>query len=277
MSFDFINELRIILEQSNIFHFTIIGAKAVAMFLLIFKIFNVFVSSTLHTDDGTSGNFAALFNLFAYAFLILSSDWIINTIEDAFVVVDVAMSTSNAPNTYQLILDKLMMKYAAIWDGIDGAFDSLSFFITQLPGFLVLLVGILLALLCMVADLSLTCGYLLTRLFMIEIMKFVFPIVIALSTLDIAKDLLGRWIKKFIGLFVLGILYLGIITFSEYIAETLLNQFDLGLLNPEANTDEPGSTLYIYTVGGVIAIIVVFTTKIKLMAKATSFTESFFS
>lgn len=277
MSFDFINELRLILEQSNIFHFTIVGAKAVAMFLLIFKIFNVFVSSTLHTDDGSAGNFAALFNLFAYAFLILSSDWIINVIEDTFVVVDNAMGTSNAPNTYQFILDRLMEKYAAIWDGIDGAFDTLSFFITQIPGFLVLIIGIVLAMLCMVADMSLTCGYLLTRLFMIEIMKFVFPMVIALSTLDIAKDLLGRWIKKFIGLFILGVLYLGIISFSEIIAETLLHQFELGLLNPDANTDEPGSTLYVYTVGGVIAIIVVFTVKIKLMAKATSFTESFFS
>lgn len=276
MNFEFINELRILLDGSNIFRWTIVGAKAVAIFLLVFKLVEVFVNSTLHTDEGAP-KIAALFNLFAYAFLIVSSDWIVNSIENVFVVIDNTMSNSEQPNTYQVILDKLMLKYATIWDGIDGFTDSLSFFITQLPGFIVLIVGIILALLCMIADVSLTCGYLLVRLFMIEVMKFVFPLVIALSTLDITKDLLGRWIKKFIGLFILGILYLGIINFSELLSTAILNQFDLGLLDPDSNADSPGAVLYVYTVGGVIAIIVVFTTKIKLMAKATEFSNSFFS
>lgn len=276
MNFEFINELRILLDDSNIFKWTIVGAKSVAIFLLLFKLIEVFVNSTLHTDEG-SPKIAALFNLFAYAFLIISSDWIVNSIENIFVVIDNTMVNSEQPNTYQIILDKLMLKYTTIWEGIDGFTDSLSFFITQLPGFIVLIVGIVLSLLCMIADISLTCGYLLVRLFMIEVMKFVFPLVIALSTLDVTKDLLGRWIKKFIGLFVLGILYLGIINFSELLAATILHQFDLGMLDPNSNTDSPGAVLYIYTVGGVIAIIVVFTTKIKLMAKATEFANSFFS
>jgi hypothetical protein len=276
MNFEFINELRLLLDDSNIFKWTIVGAKSVAMFLLIFKLMEIFVNSTLYTDEGAP-KIAGLFNLFAYAFLIISSDWIVNTIENIFVVIDTTMVNTEQPNAYQFILDKLMTKYAAIWDGVDGVFDSLDFFIKALPGFLVLIIGIILALLCMIADVSLTCGYLLTRLFMIEVMKFVFPIVIALSTLDMTKDLLGRWIKKFIGLFVLGILYLGIINFSELLATTLLNQFDMGLLNPNSNSESIGATLYIYTVGGVIAIIVVFTTKIKLMAKATEFSNSFFS
>jgi hypothetical protein len=276
MNFDFINELRILLDESNIFRYAITGTKALAILLLLFKLMETFISSSLNSDS-QAPSMGQIINLFGYAFLIVSSDWIINSIEDIFAVVDTTINSTNDKNPYTEIISKSFDKYGSIWDGVDGVFDSMSFAITQAPGLIILLLGGLLGLLCMIGDMSLTCGYLLTRLFMVEVMKFVFPIVIALATLDITKDLFGRWIKKFIGLFVLGVLYLGIISFTNLVAVTLLNQFDLGKLDPTIESESPSSALIVYSTGGLIAMIVVFTTKIKLMAKATEFSNSFWS
>ena len=266
MNFDFIEQLRLLLESSNIFKFTIIGAKSCALSLLLFKIIQTWFSN-FEPDKTRLGDF---FNLFGYAFMIMSSDWIISTIEVTFAGIDVAMGSTES-DLYSKLNDELLVQLENVFGSDDLAwYDFISLIVGNLIFFVGYIIALLLMGLCKIADLSMTAGYLLSRLFLIELMKFIFPIVIALSTLDQTKDLLGRWIKKYIGLFVLGIAYIGIIHFCALVQNALQTQFTV-------NDSDALFQLNAYTYGMIVTIIVVFTIKVKLFSLVTSNITNFFS
>lgn len=269
MNFEFIDHLRLYLENSDVFgwRFLMGGCKALALTLLIFKILEVFINSTLHTDE-QAPKVSALFNLFGYAFFIMSSDWIVGTIESMFSMVDSNMYGTPS-NLYEELATSIKQHNDDLLEDI-GFLDMLSMPIDLL---LTLFYGALLSFLitlCKIADLAMTAGYLIARLFLLQLMKLLFPLVIALSTLDITKDLLAKWIKRYIGLFLLGLAYIGIINFCSALQDTLLMQF---------KSDEVGELMgmghYIY--GACITVIVVFTFKVKMFGTATSYINNLFS
>lgn len=269
MNFDFINELRLALESSDVFKwkFLMAGCKAMALALLLFKVIEVFVSSTLHTDE-QAPRVASLFNIFAYAFLIMSSDWIIGSIENIFSFVEKAMF--NTPSDLYLKLGEAIdaqkeQYYEDI--GVMGWITMPIDVVCQI--FFTLILGVLISFM-KIADMAITVGYLLSRLFLIQLMKLFFPFVIALSTLDITKDLFGKWIKRYIGLFLLGLAYIGIINFCYLIQSTLLNQFVT-----DAVGDNMGMGTYVY--GACITVVVVFSFKVKMFSTATSYVTNFFA
>ena len=269
MDFTFIEHLRLYLENSDVFGWKFImgGCKALALALLLFKILEVFVSSTLHTDE-QAPRVASLFNIFGYAFFIMSSDWIVGAIESMFSMID-----SNMYGTPSNLYVELAM---AIEQHNDDLLDKIGFLdMLSMPidTILTLFYGALLSFLITllkIADLAMTAGYLIARLFLLQLMKLLFPLVIALSTLDITKDLLGKWIKRYIGLFLLGLAYIGIINFCSALQDALLLQF---------KTYESGELMgmghFIY--GACITVVVVFTFKVKMFGTATSYINSLFS
>lgn len=255
------------LRENNIFSYIIIGSKALALTMLTFK----FIDNFIRNIGEEQIKINSLPTYLAYAVFILASDFIPNLIESAFVGLDSAMSVTDTSIFTDLNIElvrqyDIVMEGASSWmDYIGIAFSSISFIVFYI-------IACLLSFVVYIADLSITTSYLLVRVFLIELMKMLFPIIIALSTLDITKDLLGRWIKKYIGLFVLGIAYIGIINFTILMQKALQHQFSV------KNGDViDGSELGTYAFGMIITIIVGFTVKVKLFSTVTSYVSNLFS
>lgn len=265
MNFEFINDLMKILQKSNIFQYAFTGSKVLAFALLLFKVLESF---TKDFEDKTPkiGN---LMNIFGYGLIIMSSDWIIKTIEEIFVSVDKTMTTKESDLYLELInlvttdLFLMFQECNDWWDYINVAF-------TSLESIIALVLALILGGLFKLADLSLTVSYLLQRIFIIELLKFLFPLAIALSTYTGTAKLFHTWLLRYIGMFILGIAYIGILNIMPLIQERLLEQF---------NTTE--IVFYqvkggLYSMGILITVIVVFTIKIKLFAVVTNYIMGMF-
>lgn len=266
MNFEFIEHLRGVLESGQVFgwKFLMTGCKSLALALLLFKVIETYIKQV----DVDGAKFGNIFSIFGYAFFIMSCDWIIGTIERTFGFIDSKMYGTPS-NLYSDLLIAIENHSEEAYQDV-GFLDMMSMPIDLIVAAFYSVFLTILVTLCKVADLAMTAGYLLSRLFLIELMKLLFPFIIALSTLDMTKDLLGKWIKRYIGLFLLGLAYIGIINFCSVLQDSLLIQF--------AKDDEGnlmGMGHYIY--GACITVIVVFTFKVKMFATATSYLSNFFS
>lgn len=266
MDFDFIQQLMVLLKSNNIFGFVITGSKTLALILLMFKFLDNIIRSI--GDDNQKLNNLPTF--IAYAFFIVTSDWIPNLIEETFVSIDVAMSTTSN-NVYLTLDNTLLEQWDLMMEGCEDWMDYIGVILSSITFFVFYLIAVLLSAVIKIADMSMTVGYLLTRLFLIELMKVIFPIVIAYSTLDITKDLLGRWIKWYTGLMLLGLAFLGIINFCNLLANALQQQFNI------SDTYSGGVPLNAYTFGLIITIVVTFMVKVKLFRESWSLINNFFS
>lgn len=269
MNFTFIQDLGEYLENNDVFQwsFVMAGCKAVALALLLFKIIDVFISSSINLD-GSAPKVGSLFGIFGYAFFIMSSDFIIGSIENAFSFVDGMMNTTDSS-----LYTDLLLQIAEHSDAVHEDLGWMELFSMPFDILESVFYGMILTFLitvCKIADLAMTSGYLLVRLFLIQLMKLLFPVIIALSTLDMSKDLLGKWIKRYIGLFLLGLAYIGIINFCAVLQNLLLTQFQTFEDGDIANM---GHVIY----GGCVTVIVVFTFKAKMFGTVTSYINSLFS
>ncbi|MFK7102227.1 hypothetical protein V3471_14755 [Flavobacterium oreochromis] len=265
MDFTFINDLRLLLEQNNIFMYSVVGAKACALALLLFKILQTYFQDFSVENP----SFKGMISIFAYAFFIVSSDWVVNTIESIFSSVDVVMGNTSS-DLYTELYDIVLEEYESYFDQDDLSWmDYLGAIAASLLYIIQLIVIAFLGICFKIADLSMTAGYLMARVFFLQLMKFIFPFVIALSTMDATKDLLGKWIKKYVGMFILGIAYIGILHFSSLVQESLIVQFsDTG--------NNAGAMMSNLLWGVIITMIVTFTIKVSLFQKVTSWVTGFF-
>lgn len=267
MNFDFIESLRLTLENSNVFgwKFLMKGCKALALTLLIFKILETYLKDFDPDNTGKIGN---ILSVFGYAFVIMSGDFIIGSIETAFSGVE-KMVFNTPSDLYLRLSEEINEQKLAYYDelGVMGMITMPLDVICQIlwTGILGILVSFM-----KIADMAVTVGYLLTRMFLIQLMKLLFPFVIALSTLDITKDLLGKWIKRYIGLFLLGLAYIGIINFCYLVQDSLLDQF-----STLPSGDPTGMGYFVY--GACITVVVVFTFKVKMFGTVTSYLSNLFS
>ncbi|POR20967.1 hypothetical protein BWK57_11785 [Flavobacterium columnare] len=264
MDFTFINELRLLLEKNNIFMYSVVGAKACALALLLFKILQTY----LQDFSLENPSFKGMINIFAYAFFIVSSDWIINTIENVFSSVDLVMSNTSS-DLYTELYDMTIEEYNKIFESAEDWMDYIGIIGACIIGIIQILLIALLGICFKIADLSMTAGYLISRVFFLQLMKFIFPFVIALSTIDSTKDLLGKWIKKYVGMFILGIAYIGILHFCSLVQLSLTEQFS-------GQGNNSGAMISNFIWGVLITMIVTFTIKVSLFQKVTSWVTGFF-
>ncbi len=268
MDFTFIEELRKLLEASNMFgwSFLLTGCKSMALALLMFKLLNTYISDF----DSETPKLGNIFNLIGYACIIMSCDWIVGFIEGIFSQINTMVEVT--PSNLYGRMDDILKKQMELYNSEDIGFFDMT--VDIIFSFCFYLVFSVLSFLFKIADLSMTSSYLLVRLFMIQLFKLLFPLVIALSTLDATKDLLGKWIKKYIGVMVLGLGYIAIINFCNVVQELLVKQFI------ENESGEKFASLG-YTspvfVGCLITTIVVFTLKFALFNKVTAVITNFFS
>lgn len=265
MDFEFINNLMTQLQGQNIFKYGFTGAKALAFAFLAFRFFETYLKN-FENDNPPVGS---VLNVLGYGLIIMSGDWIMDSIESIFAGVDASMHTTSS-DLYTDLMQSLQLEMKSFYDGCEYWYDYIAATMIGAVSLFLILVALLLAVLCKIADLSLTAGFLLQRVFIIQFLKFVFPLALAFSTLNKMDNLFYSWIRRYIGVFILGIAYIGIINFSSLL-QTSLN---------DAFTEEwligVGQFTW-FSFGAIITIIVVTTVKFKLFSAVTNYVLSYFS
>lgn len=269
MDFEFIDNIRLQLESSNIFLYSIKGAKMCAILLLFFTILERWGKNVLNQSNSLND----LLTVIGYVFLIMSSDFIFDTIEFTFSSINGTMSTID-DSLYSDLLMAINEDYETAMSGATNWWEMLGAILSNLSFFIGYILILILMGVCKIADMSMVSGFLLTRIFLLEVMKFIFPIAIALSTLRQTNGLIAKWVKLYIGLSLLGIIYIGIIKMCSltqyYLHRSFTNDMSTTFLDSYLNMN-----MSIW--GGLITVIVVFTLKVSLFNKATSYINSFFN
>jgi hypothetical protein len=269
MNYEFIDTIRQNLESENIFIYGIIGAKMCAMLLLIFSVLEKWGKNAM----GDGNPLPDLFSIFGFAALIISSDFIFTTIEGIFSSINNTVAGVD-DTMYSDLMGILNEDYMLMMEGADGALELLAVVLSNLMFFLGYIIVLLVSGIVLLADMSMVCGYLLTRVFLLELLQFLFPIAVALSTLKVTSGLLGKWVRIYIGVSLLGAVYIGIIKFCSLVTIALQKSFQAG---ERADFWDSFLNLHSSAWAAIITIIVVFTVKAALFSKATSFINSYFN
>lgn len=269
MDFEFINELTKQLSATNIFKYSFAGAKVLAFALLIFRVLEAFAKD-FDSKDPKIGNIMVLFG---YGLIVMSSDWIMTSIEQVFVGVDATMNTTSS-DLFGNLNDQVSQKMDTIFSGSEDVFDYMGAFFGNVIIIVTLLFTWLIGGLCKLADLSITASYLVQRIFILKLLQFLFPLAVALSTYTGTAKLFSSWILRYIGVFILGIGYIGIINITELLQSTIMSQFNTG----GGNYGAMGNTIdgSIFSAGILVAMLVTFTIKIKLFGVITSYITGMF-
>lgn len=263
MDFAFINELSNMVSSNNIFKFTFTGAKVLAFAILIFKVLETFTKDF----EGSEPKIGNLTSILGYGLVIMSSDWIITSIENVFASVQVVM-TGTSSDLYVDLNSLVRERYTEMFQDAEDELDMVGIVFSSIPTIVSLIITYLIGGLCKLADMSITASYLIQRLFILKLLKILFPLALALSTYSGTQKLFHTWILRYIGVFVLGIAYIGIIGITSMVQSTLLAQFgsDIGMFTDGTS----------FAVGILVTMIVVFTVKIKLFSVATSYVMGMF-
>ena len=265
MDFEFINTLIAQLQGQNIFKYTFTGAKVLALAFLCFRFFETY----LKNFENESPPVGAVLNVLGYGLIIMSGDWIITSIESLFAGVDTAMQSTSS-DLYADLFDTIWIEIQNTFDGCEAWYDYLAAICLDIVSVIFLIIMGILALLCKLADLSVTASFLLQRVFILKLLQFIFPLALAFSTLSKMDNLFYGWIRRYIGIFILGIAYIGIINFAGIVQTSLSNAF--------AHEEVfPALSFMSFSFGTIIAIVVTVAIKIKLFSSVTSYVLSFFS
>lgn len=119
-----------------------------------------------------------------------------------------------------------------------------------------------------------TASYLVQRVIIMKLLVLLFPLAVALSTYSGTAKLFHTWILRYIGMFILGIAYIGIVRGTEIMQGILISQFDTGggSYGIIGNTIDGG----VFGIGILVAMIATFTIKMKLFASVTSYVMGMF-
>lgn len=255
------------INNNSIFAYTITGAKSLAMAFLLFKIMGHFLQTAENEERPPIGG---LINIIGFGLIIVGSDFIVNSIEQLFSGIEVDVAQMNNHNTMSPAARQLKL-INEVAENM-GALQKIAFYFAVMPNYggamMLFMVGSVLHLI----DVAITSVYLLQRVFLIQLFKFIFPLALAFSTLDKMSDMLYRWIKIYIGLFVLGIAYIAIIKFSVIVYDTLANIVDVNVGTILLTTEM--SKVVMAELG---ALVVAFAVKIGLMGFVTKEVRSYFN
>lgn len=266
MDYSWLNGLNEMVANARLFNVTITGAKALAMVWILMKVLQNFIQTAENSEAPKIGG---IMTIIGYGLIIVSSDWVVNTIEGIFSGVDIQLT---APHTMP---DNAVKQYLSkIEEGVAemGVFDKMSFYISLLPIYVTASLMIFCTEILKILDIGVVGMYLIQRVFLIQLFKVIFPFAIAFSTLSSNADMLIKWVKTYIGLFFLGIAYLAIMKFSDLIFEFV--QKNVGITINQINYDTDLRLIFGYSIG---ALLISFMVKFSLFAIITREVRAFFS
>lgn len=255
------------INNSSIFSYSITGAKSLAMAFLLFKIMGHFLSTAENEEKPPIGG---LINIIGFGLIIVGSDFIITSIETLFSGIEVDVSLMNQNNTMSPSQRQLEM-INEVAENM-SALEKMAFYLSILPSYIGLFISVLVSMTLHLIDVAITSMYLLQRIFLIQLFKFIFPFAIAFSTLDKMSDMLWRWIKIYIGLFILGIAYIAIVKFSVIVYDTLASKVEIDANSVTLVTEF--SKLYIAEIA---SLLIAFAVKIGLMSIVTREVRGYFN
>lgn len=269
MDFTFINELSKAVATTNIFMYAFTGGKVLALGLLVFRILEAFTKD-FDSKEPKIGN---LMSIMGYGLVIMSSDWIMMTIDNIFSSVDVAMSNTSS-DLFTQLNDLVNKKLKQIFETSEDWWDYIGAICSNFLTVMGLAFSWIIGACFKLADLSITAGYLIQRLFILKFLQFLFPLTIALSTYTGTAKLFSSWILRYIGVFILGVAYIGIIKITNLLLPLIVKQFDIGSEHYGVIGDTVNGG--IFGIGILTAIVVSFTVKVKLFAMVTNYVSNMF-
>lgn len=267
IDYSWVSSVQSAINNSSIFSYTITGAKSLAMAFLLFKIMGHFLQTAENEEKPPIGG---LINIIGFGLIIVGSDFIVNTIENLFSGIEVDVTSMNSNNTMSPAARQLELIHEVAENM--GAMEKVAFYFGVMPNYAGAIILYMVGSFFHLLDVAVTSMYLLQRVFLIQLFKFIFPLAIAFSTLDKMSDMLYRWIKIYIGLFVLGIAYIAIIKFSVIVYDTLAGMVDVNVGSIVLTTEF--SKVFLAELG---ALVVAFAVKIGLMGFVTKEVRGYFN
>lgn len=266
MDYSWINELQNALKSTNIFSATITGAKSFALAMLLFTVLKTFVTTTSASYEAPAiGNIMAVIGT---GLVIVSSDWIILLIDGAFAGVNIYGNQQNIP---ELTVAKDYLQHLDDMGSSLSGIDKVAYYFAIIKAYFSAIVIQVIYLFLRLIDFAITSMYLLQRLFLVQLFLFIFPLALAMSTTPGYQDMLPRWVKIYIGLFILGIAYNGVLSFSFIVYDTIAPK-----LQATTGVDALMS-IDVIAYGQLGALLVTFAVKISLMGFVTKEIRSYFS
>lgn len=261
--FSFINNIRQSIENEDILNYTITGFKAFAIALLGLKYLGKYFQNMDHEEPRLGGFMEVL----GAGMIIISADWIIDMIENIFVQIDDSITTQTVPFNTE-VFTNAMLELQMLQDGCSG-FDCINVFIDSFVANCIIVIFYSIYCLLWVLDNLVYGFYLIERVFLIQIMRFVFPLAIVFSQLDGTKDFFYRWIKKYVGILILPIPYMAIFHLSNLV---MTHTSQIQSINP----DDPANLtkrLLLYIAGLGISFFL----KIKLFSGTKRLVDNLFN
>jgi hypothetical protein len=266
MDYAWLIDLNQLISTNNLFSYTIIGAKSLAMALLLFKIIGNFLQTAENSEMPKIGG---IISIIGYGLLIVGSDWIVNSIETAFAGIEINISEQKP--AYDNSIKQYLLEVDTMADDM-SAMDRISFYTSLLPLYLTSGLMMFLQQIIEVLDFAVVGMYLIQRVFMLQLFKFIFPFAVALATTKGFEEMFTRWIKIYVGLFVLGIAYMAVIKFGGLVYSFIQQKVNLNLSEINYNTDL--KTVFLFAVG---APLVGFLVKLGLLALVTKEVRGYFN
>jgi hypothetical protein len=266
MEYTFIIDLQNQLHQTNIFKFTFVGFQAMAMLFILLNLVDKFIKNAGSEDVRV----LEIPNLISMVIFVSVSGFIPDMIDNIFNSLQNAMLGSLTETNSSL--DEILQN---MWENqfgnVSGFWDFMSMLLGQIPFLIGYIILSFISFFTAIANIALSVSYLVVRVFLLEFMRFIFPLVIALSTSKYYRDILAKWISKYVSLYLLGIIYIGIIGFSNILTTTIF-----AAMNNYFSDSSTGLIIGAAPFIATITVIVVFTTKAKLFSQATSYVANLF-
>src|SRR5690606_1888596 len=176
--FSFINSIRQSIESENILNYTITGFKAFAIALLGFKYLGKYFQTMDHEEPRLGGFMEVL----GAGMIIISAEWIIDMIENIFSQIDDSITTKTVPFNTEVVTTA-MLELQMLQDGCSG-FVCLNVFVASCVAYCIIVIFYAIYCLLWVLDNLVYGSHLIERVFLCQIMRFVFPLAIVFSQLD---------------------------------------------------------------------------------------------
>lgn len=269
MHFETVIQLTEYLKKTNIFVFSFQTVQALTLAFILLKVIQEFVGTW---DSDKIFPLGKYMQFFGTALLILSSSWIIDLGEEQLMIIDAKLnSLGKDQDIFLTVADEMDRQMAEIkeetgffrqiWDFLVGDI------IDTLYSVIMVALGSLVAGFFKIADMVITMGLLIIRQFIVQFLKLTFPIALLFSVFDNTKSFFYSWVKRYVGVIVLGVAYIGVFFVIEALIKIMIAPT---LADPWFPVSELATNSF-------ITICVVYPLKFKLLTTVTSYVNSMFN
>lgn len=230
LDFDFasFNEIKNAVNNSGAIKYTLIGGQGIAITFVIIKLIHNFTKDTF----GGQKQITNIIETFGVIFLISIAPYTMDIIDNAFAWVDKEAFSFDGSGKFPTALkDNLKDLFEEKEEsGLLGLLDTtLPQFIFDLFRILIGLIGFLI----WAIDSAIYSIFIIERMILLEIYRFVFPLMLAFAGIDGLRDKYYKWVTGFIGILLLPIPYIAVHNTIDIITKLTIdkNNSDNALMN----------------------------------------------